>query len=74
MCIRDRINRESNVLLLDEPTNHLDMDAKAELKRALKEYKGSILLICHEPEFYEGLVTDILSLIHISHASISRFI
>ena len=47
------INRESNVLLLDEPTNHLDVDAKAELKRALKEYKGSILLICHEPEFYE---------------------
>ena len=31
----------------------------AELKRALKEYKGSILLICHEPEFYEGLATDI---------------
>ena len=53
------INRESNVLLLDEPTNHLDVDAKAELKHALKEYKGSILLICHEPEFYEGLATDI---------------
>lgn len=53
------INRESNVLLLDEPTNHLDVDAKAELKRALKEYKGGILLICHEPEFYEGLATDI---------------
>ena len=53
------INRESNVLLLDEPTNHLDVDAKAELKRALKEYKGSILLICHEPEFYEGLATGI---------------
>ncbi len=53
------INRESNVLLLDEPTNHLDADAKEELKRALKEYKGSVLLICHEPEFYEGLVTDV---------------
>ena len=53
------INRETNVLLLDEPTNHLDVDAKAELKRALKEYKGSILLICHEPEFYEGLATDV---------------
>ena len=53
------INRESNVLLLDEPTNHLDVDAKAEMKRALKEYKGSILLICHEPESYEGLATDI---------------
>jgi ATPase components of ABC transporters with duplicated ATPase domains len=49
------INRESNILLLDEPTNHLDIDAKEELKRALISYKGSILLICHEPEFYEGL-------------------
>ena len=49
------INRETNVLLLDEPTNHLDVDAKEELARALKAYKGSILLICHEPEFYEGL-------------------
>ena len=53
------INRETNVLLLDEPTNHLDVDAKEELKRALKAYKGSILLICHEPEFYEGLATDV---------------
>ena len=38
------MNRETNVLLLDEPTNHLDVDAKEELKRALKAYKGSILL------------------------------
>ena len=53
------INRDTNVLLLDEPTNHLDVDAKAELKRALKEYKGSILMVCHEPEFYEGLATDV---------------
>ena len=53
------INRETNVLLLDEPTNHLDADAKNELKRALKEYKGSILLICHEPEFYSGLATTV---------------
>lgn len=53
------INRESNLLVLDEPTNHLDVDAKDELKRALKEYKGSILLICHEPEFYDGLATDV---------------
>ncbi len=56
------INKETNVLLLDEPTNHLDVDAKEELKRALSEYKGSILLVCHEPEFYEGLVTDIWNL------------
>ena len=53
------INRETNILLLDEPTNHLDVDAKDELKRALKAYKGSILMVCHEPEFYEGLATDV---------------
>ena len=56
------INTETNVLLLDEPTNHLDADAKEELKRALKVYKGSILLVCHEPEFYEGLVDKIWNL------------
>ena len=53
------VNKETNILLLDEPTNHLDVDAKAELKRALLAYKGSILMVCHEPEFYEDLVTDV---------------
>lgn len=53
------INRASNILVLDEPTNHLDVDAKEELRRALKAYKGSILMVCHEPEFYEGLATDV---------------
>lgn len=54
------INRETNVLLLDEPTNHLDVDAKEELQRALKAYKGSILLICHEPEFYQSFATRVV--------------
>ncbi|AOZ96218.1 ABC-F family ATP-binding cassette domain-containing protein [Butyrivibrio hungatei] len=54
------INRESNLLVLDEPTNHLDVDAKDELKRALKEYKGSILMVCHEPDFYEDIATEIV--------------
>lgn len=53
------INKPTNVLLLDEPTNHLDVDAKSELKRALTAYKGSILMVCHEPEFYSDLTTDI---------------
>ena len=38
---------------------HLDVDAKDELKRALIEYKGSILMVCHEPEFYDGLADDV---------------
>ncbi|GKX68263.1 ABC-F family ATP-binding cassette domain-containing protein [Inconstantimicrobium mannanitabidum] len=53
------INKETNILILDEPTNHLDVEAKDELKRALREYKGSILLVCHEPEFYRDVVTDV---------------
>ncbi|MBU5485912.1 ATP-binding cassette domain-containing protein [Clostridium sp. MSJ-11] len=53
------INKETNLLVLDEPTNHLDVDAKEELKRALKSYKGSVLLICHEPEFYKDVVTEV---------------
>lgn len=54
--------KEADILLLDEPTNHLDVDAKDELKRALLEYKGAVLLICHEPEFYDGLVSKVWDL------------
>ncbi|MDE5680141.1 MAG: ATP-binding cassette domain-containing protein, partial [Lachnospiraceae bacterium] len=53
------INRETNILLLDEPTNHLDTDAKDALKQALQSYKGSILMVCHEPDFYTDWATDV---------------
>lgn len=53
------MNRETNILLLDEPTNHLDVDAKEELKRALNEYRGSVLLISHEPEVYQDIVNEV---------------
>ena len=56
------LNRPSNILILDEPTNHLDVDAKDELKKALKAYKGTILMVCHEPEFYQDIVTDVWNL------------
>lgn len=51
--------KDVNWLVLDEPTNHLDIDAKAELGKALKEFKGTIVLVSHEPEFYEDWVTDV---------------
>ena len=51
--------KDVNLLVLDEPTNHLDIEAKAELKRALIEFKGTILLVSHEPEFYEDWVTAV---------------
>jgi ATPase subunit of ABC transporter with duplicated ATPase domains len=53
------INEPSNILVLDEPTNHLDTYAKNELKRALQEYEGSIILVCHEPEFYNDIATEV---------------
>jgi ATPase subunit of ABC transporter with duplicated ATPase domains len=55
------MQREANWLILDEPTNHLDVEAKAELKRALIEFRGSILLVCHEPEFYEGWISNVMN-------------
>lgn len=56
------MNTPHNVLVLDEPTNHLDQEAKEELKRALMDYKGTILLVCHEREFYQELVDEIWDL------------
>jgi ATPase subunit of ABC transporter with duplicated ATPase domains len=53
------INHENNVLVLDEPTNHLDVEAKEELKRALRAFKGSVLLISHEPEFYQEVANEV---------------
>ncbi|MGM9946866.1 ribosomal protection-like ABC-F family protein [Floccifex sp.] len=53
------MNTANNVLILDEPTNHLDVDAKEELKKALMEYPGTLLLVCHEPDFYEDFVDEI---------------
>ncbi len=49
----------ANILVLDEPTNHLDVAAKEELARAIKEYKGTLILVCHESDYYTGLVDEI---------------
>ncbi len=54
--------KEANLLVLDEPTNHLDVDAKEELKRAVKEYKGTVLLVSHESEFYNAVCDEIWDL------------
>ncbi len=51
-----------NVLVLDEPTNHLDADAKDELNRTVGAFKGTVLLVSHEPEFYSGIADEIWNL------------
>ena len=49
----------ANILVLDEPTNHLDVMAKEELARAIRDFKGTVLLVCHEAEFYTGVVDEV---------------
>ena len=56
------MNKEYNVLVLDEPTNHLDQDAKEELKRALQAYSQTVILVSHDPWFYEDFVDEIINL------------
>ncbi len=48
--------KKSNVLIFDEPTNHLDILSKAELWDSIDEFPGSVILVTHEDDFYEGLV------------------
>ena len=48
-----------NLLILDEPTNHLDMRSKDVLKDALKEFDGTVILVSHDREFLDGLVTKV---------------
>lgn len=52
------MNNDYNVLVLDEPTNHLDKESKHNLKLALQKFEGTMILVCHEPEFYDGLVSQ----------------
>jgi len=54
--------KQVNWLVLDEPTNHLDVVAKEELQKALIDFNGSILLVSHDPEFYESWVDEILNI------------
>jgi ATPase subunit of ABC transporter with duplicated ATPase domains len=54
--------KDVNWLVLDEPTNHLDVDAKEELKRAITEYRGTVIVVSHEPDFYEDWVTAVWNL------------
>ncbi len=48
-----------NLLILDEPTNHLDLRTKDILKNALKDYDGTLILVSHDRDFIDGLVTKV---------------
>ncbi len=48
-----------NVLIMDEPTNHLDMASKNVLKKALKNFKGTLILVSHDRDFLQGLTDTV---------------
>jgi ATP-binding cassette subfamily F protein 3 len=52
----------SDLLLLDEPTNHLDLDAVLWLEEWLRRYQGTLLIISHDREFLDGVITHTLHL------------
>ncbi len=62
----NKISKEASIsikkakeTLENEPTNHLDVEAKEELKKAIREFKGTVVLVSHEPDFYMDIVTEV---------------
>ncbi len=60
----------SDLLLLDEPTNHLDLDAVLWLEEWLKKYPGTLLLISHDRDFLDSVMTHIA---HIEHQAMTLY-
>ena len=56
------ILKPCSLLILDEPTNHLDADTKEELKKAITEFKGTVILVSHEASFYKDLATRVVNI------------
>ena len=53
-----------NLLILDEPTNHLDLKTKDILKQALMDYDGTLIVVSHDRDFLDGLVTKVYEFGH----------
>lgn len=59
LAILKLLLQPANLLILDEPTNHLDMKTKDIIKEALKEFDGTLILVSHDRDFLDGLVTKV---------------
>ncbi len=70
--------KPTNFLILDEPTNHIDITTKKILKDALLEYTGSLLIVSHDRDFLDGLVSKVYELrngnIHVHLGSFGDFL
>ena len=59
VALANALITEPDLLILDEPTNHLDMRSKDVLKDALKEFDGTVIVVSHDRDFLDGLVTKV---------------
>ncbi len=70
--------KPTNFLILDEPTNHIDITTKKILKNALLDYKGSLLIVSHDRDFLDGLVSKVYELrngkVHVHLGSFRDFL
>ncbi|MDE2215705.1 MAG: ABC-F family ATP-binding cassette domain-containing protein [Planctomycetota bacterium] len=70
--------KPTNFLILDEPTNHIDITTKKILKNTLLDYKGSLLIVSHDRDFLDGLVSKVYELrngkVHVHLGSFRDFL
>ncbi|MDE5811430.1 MAG: ATP-binding cassette domain-containing protein [Muribaculaceae bacterium] len=59
LCMIKLLLEPVNLLILDEPTNHLDLKTKDILKQALRDFDGTLILVSHDRDFLDGLVTKV---------------
>ncbi len=59
LCMVKLLLEPVNLLILDEPTNHLDLKTKDILKQALRDFDGTIIVVSHDRDFLDGLVTKV---------------
>ena len=62
LALAKMLLQASNFLILDEPTNHLDLRTKDVLKQALQQFTGTFVVVSHDRDFLDGLVTKVIEM------------